>query len=357
MHLHLIRRRADGDTGSPQAGWVLAHEVPATDGQSGWAKGHVLSPSDLPRLRSAPWEELHLIERETGDVHETEAGLRIARAAAGAGVEVGTLGTGHWPLIASHRGLLRIAANALTALNDVIGACVYTRLDGQIVDAGAIIGRAKVAPLVLPGDAVVEAERIAHRAGGLARVAGFQRTTVGAVVQERLDERAAARFTTALRDKVAWFGSQLLAPVFVRPAASAIADALIQVGETGATVVLMAGMKSLDPLDPAFVALDQLGVNVDRFGVPVHPGSLFWLAHWRERVILGLPTCGLFSQLTSFDLILPRVLAHEAVTPHALSALGHGGLLSHDVSFFPPYNAKRPGSRSTRDGEGTGARD
>lgn len=342
MLLHLIKRSADGHTGdSPKPGWVLAHEVSASDGQGSWAKGHVLSADDLPRLRSAPWDELHLIEREPGDVHEAEAGLRIARAAAGSGVEVGTPGTGHWPLIAAHRGVLRIAADALTAVNDVVGACVYTRFDGQVVDAGAIIGRAKVAPLVLPRDAVVEAERIAQRAGGLTRVSGFRRTTIGAVVQERLDERAASRFTATLTEKVAWFGSRLLPPVFVPPAASAIADALLQVREAGATVVLMAGMKSLDPLDPAFVALDQLSVKLERFGVPVHPGSLFWLAHWEERAILGLPTCGLFSQLTSFDVILPRVLAQEAVSPHALSALGHGGLLSRDASFFPPYGKAR----------------
>jgi hypothetical protein len=350
MLLHLIRRSADGDARkSPKPGWVLAHEVPATDGQGSWAKGHVLTPSDLPRLRSAAWDELHLIEREAGDVHEQEAGLRIARAAAGPGVEVGTLATAHWPLIASHRGVLRIATDALTAVNDVVGACVYTRFDGQVVDTGVIIARAKVAPLVLPAHAVVAAERIAQRAGGLARVAEFQPTRVGVVVQERLDERAAARFTAALAGKIKWFGSELLTPIFARPAPSAIAHALTRTGEAGATVVLMAGMKSLDPLDPAFIALDQLGIKLDRFGVPIHPGSLFWLAHWGERVVLGVPTCGLFSQLTSFDLILPRVLAREAVTSHALSALGHGGLLPRDVSFFPPYGGEVTGDRKEGD--------
>jgi hypothetical protein len=324
-------------TSTPRAGWVLAREVAADGGEKGFAKGHVLEPADLARLSALPWQELHVIEPEPGEIHEGAAGLRIARAAAGPGVEVGGLGGGHWPLTATHRGLLRVAVGELTAINDIPGACVYTRLDGQVVNAGTIVARAKVTPLVLPADAVARAERVAKEVGGIVRVAPFRPTTIGVVVQEALDARAAARFATTLTNKIAWFGSRLLPTVLVAPADVAIADAIAQVVEAGATIVLVAGTKSLDPLDAAFLALHRLGVRIDRYGVPAHPGSLFWIGHWGERPLLGLPTCGLFSQLTSFDLILPRLLAGESIDPHALSTLAHGGLLSAEVSFFPPY--------------------
>jgi hypothetical protein len=52
-----------------------------------------------------------------------------------------------------------------------------------------------------------------------------------------------------------------------------------------------------------------------------------------------LPTCGLFAQLTTFDIIFPRLLAGERVDATTLAALGHGGLMARDVSFFPPYSA------------------
>jgi hypothetical protein len=335
---HCITR--DGGT-IPQPGWVLAREIASAGPQPGFAKGHVLGAADLTRLVTLPWRELHVIEPEPGDIYETEAGARIAGAAAGPGVEVGSPGGGHWPLSAAHRGLLRVAVDALTRLNDVAGACVYTRFDGQVVDAGMAVGRAKVTPLILAADAVERAERIAREAGGLVRVAAFRRATIGVVVQETLDARAASRFTEALTDKISWFGSQLLTPIFVPSADAAIADGIAQVVQAGATIIFMAGTKSLDPLDPAFLALHRLGADLDRYGVPAHPGSLLWLGHWGDRPVLGLPTCGLFSQLTSFDLILPRLLAGEPVDAHALSTLGHGGLLSHEVSFFPPY-ARHP---------------
>jgi hypothetical protein len=301
----------------------------------------VLREGDVARLLALPWEELHLIEPEPGEVHEGEAGLRIARAAAGRNVVVGALGGGHWPLMATHRGLLRVAVGPLAAVNDVPGACVYTRFNGQVVDAGTTLARVKVSPLVLAIDAVSEAERIAGAAGGLVHIAEFRARVVGVIVQETLEPRAASRFASMLTEKVSWFGSRLLEPRFVAPSDSAIAEAIAQVAAAGADVILMAGTRSLDPLDPAFIALQRLGVSLDRFGVPLHPGSLFWVGHWGTRPVLGLPTCGLFSQLTSFDLIFPRVLAGEPVDTHALSALGHGGLLSREVSFFPPYDAAR----------------
>jgi len=320
---------------------VVAREIPAMGAGPGFAKGQVLGESDVARLLTMPWRELHLIEPERGEIHEAEAGLRIAQAAAGPGVAIGSLAGGHWPLTAAHRGLLRVAVGPLTVLNDIPGACVYTRFDGQVIDAGTTVARAKVTPLVLAADAVARAEHVARECGGLVRVAAFRQASVGVVVQETLDASAGSRFTAALTDKIAWFGSHLLPPIFVPSTETAIADGITQVIAAGAMIVLMAGAKSLDPLDPAFLALQHLGVDLDRYGVPAHPGSLFWLGHLGEHAVVGLPTCGLFSQLTSFDLVFPRLLAGEAVDAHALSTLAHGGLLSREVSFFPPYAGDR----------------
>jgi len=75
-----------------------------------------------------------------------------------------------------------------------------------------------------------------------------------------------------------------------------------------------------------------------RHGTPAHPGSLLWLARWKDRPVLGMPACGMFSQATSFDLVLPRLLAGEEVGNAELAGMGHGGLLSRESAWrFPPY--------------------
>jgi molybdopterin biosynthesis enzyme len=81
-----------------------------------------------------------------------------------------------------------------------------------------------------------------------------------------------------------------------------------------------------------------------RHGAPAHPGSLLWIADLRGHPVLGMPACGMFSQATTFDLVLPRILAGEPAGPTELAALGHGGLLSRDSAYrFPPY--RKSGAR------------
>ena len=58
--------------------------------------------------------------------------------------------------------------------------------------------------------------------------------------------------------------------------------------------------------------------------------------------VLGLPSCGLFSEATVFDLVLPRILCGDAIAARELAALGHGGFLTRDMAYrFPPYRPSR----------------
>ena len=109
-------------------------------------------------------------------------------------------------------------------------------------------------------------------------------------------------------------------------------------GSPRADVVLTAGGRSTDPLDPFYVAIERLGGKVVRHGVPAHPGSMLWLARIGRTAVLGLPTCGAYSKATAADLVLPRLLTGERPGPGLVAGLGHGGLLTRDQRFrFPRY--------------------
>jgi molybdopterin biosynthesis enzyme len=119
-----------------------------------------------------------------------------------------------------------------------------------------------------------------------------------------------------------------------------MADALGAARRAGADLLVVAGARALDPLDAVFGALERLGARLVRRGVPAHPGSLLWMAALSDTPVIGMPSCGMFSQATTFDLVLPRVLAGEPVGADELAALGHGGLLGREMAFrFPPYRA------------------
>jgi molybdopterin biosynthesis enzyme len=289
-------------------------------------------------LLALSWDELHLLEVEPGDLHEEPAGARLSAAAAGDGVEVRGYAGGQWTLTATRRGLLSVRVGALDAVNQIEGMSVFTLYDLQPVEAGEVVARAKITPLAMPEALVKQAEERAWSAAGLLIVKAFTPRVVGAVTRDNLEARQRQRFEASLLEKVDWFGSRLLPVRYASPEAAAVATAFEQLLDAGADVLIGAGAASLDPLDPIFAGLRQTGGRMERHGAPAHPGSLLWLADLRGRPVLGMPACGMFSQATTFDLILPRILAGEHVDNRAMAALGHGGLLSRDSAWrFPPY--------------------
>ena len=321
-------------------GRVLCYDVRDAEGKVAGDKGALLDPARATAVLGAVWHELHVIAVEPGDLHEEEAGSRLAAAVVGDGVEVRGYVGGQWTLAASRRGLLRVREEALASVNTHEGISVFTLFDRQPVDAGETVAKAKVTPLVIPGDTLAAVERVARLARGVVTVDAFRPTIVGAVAPERLESKQRQRFEAALKQKIDWFGGRLLPLRFGGDTARTVAGELRALRGDGAELLIVAGASALDPLDPVFGGLTLLGARMERHGAPAHPGSLLWLARWEGRAVLGMPTCGMFSQATTFDLVLPRLLTGEAVGNHELAALGHGGLLSREMAYrFPPYRA------------------
>ena len=319
---------------------ILCHDVRDAAGKIALPKGARLDAVGVQKLLATPWQEIHVLALEPGDIDEEEAGRRLATAVTGDGVEVKGYTGGQWTLAATARGLLRIGTGRLTEVNAHEGISVFTLFNGQPVDVGEVVAKAKVTPLAIPEQTVVDIEAQGRAVRGVVGVTGFQPTTVGAVARESLDAKQRTRFESALAQKIDWFGSRLLPLRYAGPSARSVADELQALRQEGGRVLIVAGASALDPLDPVFGGLALLGASMERHGAPAHPGSLLWLARWDGLAVLGMPTCGMFSQATTFDLVLPRILTGEAVGNREIAGLGHGGLLSREMAYrFPPYRA------------------
>jgi hypothetical protein len=329
-------------------GRVLCHNARDASGRLQAKKGVVLDPEAAARLVAAVSSTVHLLEIQAGELHEETAGSRLARSAAGPGVAMRPAAGGQWALAAAGRGLLSVDVRRLDSVNALEGVGVFTLYDGQVVEAGEVVARAKVTPLVIAESVVDEAERRcgAGESRGVVSVRGFRPLPVGVVTPAGLGLEAGARFQKALGEKLSWFGAPLARLEAVAPEPAAAARALEACLESGAVVLVVAGANLLDPLDPFFLGLERLGGRLLRRGAPADPGSLLWLARLGETPVLGVTSCGMFSQGTLFDLVLPRVLAGEALDGSSLGGYGHGGLLTREMRFrFPPY--RRGGERGS----------
>jgi hypothetical protein len=338
--MKVIAQRRDGATADLLVDRVLCHDVRDDRGKVAVAKGARLDAAAAERLLGIPWDELHLIAVDPGDLHEEDAGRRLAAAVAGDGVAVKGYTGGQWTLAATRRGLLRVHEPALTEVNAHDGMSVFTLFDRQPVEAGETVAKAKVTPLVIGEATVRSVETVAGGSGGAVSVAAFAPRVIGAVARESLEPRQRERFETALSQKMQWLGARLLPVRFATGSARVVADELAALRREGAELLVVAGASALDPLDPVFGGLALLGATMERHGAPAHPGSLLWVARWEGAAVVGMPTCGMFSQATTFDLVLPRLLSGEPMGNRELAALGHGGLLSREMAYrFPPYRA------------------
>jgi hypothetical protein len=325
-------------------GRIACHDVRDGAGKVAIDKGQTLDAEGARRLAALDWDEVHLLEMEPGDLHEESAGARLSAAAAGAGVEVKGYAGGQWTLVAGRRGLLGVRVEALDAVNALPGMSVFTLYDQQPVEAGETVGKAKITPLAISESLVKQAEERAWAASGLLNVNAFIPRVLGALTRENLAPRQRERFESSLQEKADWFGSRLLPVRYAAPTVDGVAGEFASLIAEGVDILIAAGAGSLDPLDPIFAGLGLLGGRIERHGVPAHPGSLLWLADLQGRPVLGMPACGMFSQASTFDLVLPRILAGEHVDNATMATLGHGGLLSRDSAYrFPPY--RRTGTR------------
>ena len=333
-----VAQRRDGATTDLLIGRVLCHDVRDAGGKVALGKGALIDAEAAHALLALPWTEIHLLAVEPGDLHEEDAGRRLAAVVAGDGVEVKGYTGGQWTLAATRRGLLRVDTPRLARVNVEHGIAVFTLFDRQPVDRGETVAKAKVTPLVIGGDTVSAVEHAAG--GGVVTVAAFRPAALGTVARESLEAKQRARFESALKTKIDWFAGRLLPVRFAGASPRAVADEMSALRAEGADVLIVAGASALDPLDPVFGGLTLLGARMERHGAPAHPGSLLFLARWDDVPVLGMPTCGMFSQATTFDLVLPRLLAGEAIGNAEIAALGHGGLLSREMAYrFPAYRA------------------
>jgi hypothetical protein len=331
--------RTDSPAIAKAAGKVLCHDVRGAGRRGGVLfKGSVLTEDDVERLAALPARDLHLVALEEGDVKEDEAARRIATAVAGAGICLKGPHQSRFGLVAAHRGVLRVEAEALQRLNCIEYVSVYTWYDGQVVDAGNEVGAAKVTPLAVSETNLREVERIAREYPAVVDVAAFRPHRVGMVVSEQLDERARVRFEESIRSRLAWFGSTLLDVRYVEPDGADVAAATRDLLVASADLILTGGGNAIDPFDPMLGALNELGIPLEKHGVPAHPGSMLWVAYHGDVPVLGLPSCGMYSRATAMDIVLPQILAGRHLRRAELAAYGHGGHLTRSMEFrFAPY--------------------
>ncbi len=329
-------------------GRILGHNVAGSDGRRVLRKGRALTAADLETLRALGRRTIYVAEPEPDDVGEDEAALRVAAAAAGAGVEAGPASAGRVNLFANVLGVLRVAVGRLTELNLSEGVTLSTLPPDAPVRPKQLVATVKVIPYAVPRTTLAHAEAAASE--GLLRIDPIPARRVGVVLSGSASAEARIRrdFETPLAARLGILGSEMAWVDFVPlddPSASgesSLAEALRKQAARGADMILLAGETAIvDRQDIAPRAIERAGGRVEVFGAPVDPGNLLLVAYLDAVPVVGAPGCARSRKVNVIDAILPRLLAGERLGRRDLASLGAGGLLE-DVPERPmPRSSER----------------
>jgi molybdenum cofactor synthesis domain-containing protein len=319
-------------------GTRLAHDltqiVPGEFKGRLFRKGHQVTEEDIPKLKDIGKEHLYVIELAEEDLHEDDAALRMAAALAGERLAYGEPHEGKVTLKAAEDGLafvLREVVDAVNALGDVALATVVNH---RVVRAGEPIAATRVIPLIVPERKVREVERIAaayreaHERRAPLDVRPMRKLRAGLLTtgNEVYTGRIQDRFGPAVAAKLEALGSELAEQRFAPDDRQTIVKEIRYFLSQGYDMILVSGGMSVDPDDRTPGAIAAAGTDVVSYGTPMLPGSMLLFGYLEGVPVFGLPGCVMHDPYTSFDVLLPRVLAGDRITREDIVSMGYGGL-------------------------------
>jgi hypothetical protein len=127
-------------------------------------------------------EHVFVWETHDGLLHENEAALRLARAAAGEGLAFSGPKEGKVDLLADRDGLLKIDIKALYEINEVDQIAFATLHANQRVVQGKPVAGTRVIPLTIDEGSIARVEAICREHYPLVQVRPFRTLKAGIVV-------------------------------------------------------------------------------------------------------------------------------------------------------------------------------
>jgi len=318
-------------------GLVLAHDltqiVPGSFKGRLFRKGHRVAAEDIPKLKDIGKEHLYVMELSPDDLHEDDAALRLAAALAGDHLRAGEPSEGKVTLKAAITGLASVARPVVDAVNALGEIALATTTDGRAVRAGEAVAATRAIPLIVPERKIAEAERIAAayrekegRAPLAVRPLRKMRAGLLTTGTEVYSGRIADKFGPVVARKLAELGSEVAEQRFAPDDRQTIVKEILFLLQQGYDMILVTGGMSVDPDDRTPGAIAEAGCEIVSYGTPMLPGSMLLFGYLRGVPLFGLPGCVMHDPYTSFDVLLPRVLAGDVIRREEIAAMGYGGL-------------------------------
>lgn len=313
-------------------GHILCHDLTRiVRGESkgvAFKKGHVVREEDIDTLLKMGKENLYIWEKQEGMLHENEAAVILGDVCKNEHMITSEIKEGKIEIIADCDGLFRVDTEKLLDINSLDEIMIATRHTNYPVKKGDTLAGTRVIPLIIDENKMNKVKEIAGDKPIL-ELLPYKNMKVGIVTtgSEVYHGRIKDTFTPVIVNKIENYNLSLCGHITVDDKKEMIIDAIKELKEKGADMIICTGGMSVDPDDVTPSAIKDCGASIVTYGAPVLPGAMFLLAYFDDETpVLGLPGCVMYADTTIFDLVLPRIVAGVKISKRDLAGLGHGGL-------------------------------
>ncbi len=295
-------------------GMVVAHDltkiVPGEFKGAAFKKGHIIEAKDIEELKFIGKNHIYIIEMNSEMLHEDQAALELGQAIGGANTYLKSPSEGKVNILAARDGLLKINTSLLYEINYIKDIVVSTLHNNTVVEKDTIVSATKVTPLVVEKRYINQVKDILRNVSGIIDIIPFKVQKVGIVITgtEVYEGIITDKFAPILKEKVSNYKAIVEDVIFVPDDLEKITNAIEIFKSKGCSLIISSGGMSVDADDLTPVAIEKVASEIITYGSPVIPGAMFMLAYSDDITYVGIPACGMFSKITVFDVLLPRIM-------------------------------------------------
>lgn len=315
-------------------GVALCHDitkiVPGEFKGVAFKKGHIIREEDIEELLSLGKDHIYIWDDNEELIHENEAAEELFNMAFGEGTVAAEAKEGKIEIFAKIDGLLKIDVEKLIELNSIEEIVLSTIRNNTVVKKGDKIAATKVIPLAIKKDKLIEAGKLLKEK--IIKIIPIipKRIAIVTTGSEIYYGRIKDASKMAISKKIEKYNCEIIGQSILPDDKEKIKEAVIEWINKGAELILCTGGMSVDADDITPKAIEEVTGEIVSYGTPIFPGAMFLVSYKGELPILGLPGGVIFSKSTTFDVLLPRLLAGEKLTKKEIAKYSHGGLVITD---------------------------
>ncbi len=312
-------------------GKKLAHDVikygPGTK-KVLFERGHEIKEEDIEKLKNSGNYFVFVSEEDDKDIHENEAASKMAKASIGKNLTFENPKKGRVRILSQISGLLKVKQNIIEKINKK-EPFIFALAGNEIgVGKREEVASAKIGPLVIEENQMREVEEILEENEPVIKVKPPKVRNIGVIITgtEVYEGKVEDEFEPKLKEKLSRYDLDISNSSILPDDKEKIKNKILEFKENHELILVTGGM-AVDSEDVTPSAIEEAGAKIIARNVPIFPGNMLMIGEFENSMILGLPACVLPDQKTSFDIILPKVLAKEKISTEDIAKLGNDGLL------------------------------